>query len=296
MRSRALIFRRSAMEVDLISGSRGHSSSPAAFLSPTVSDHTREPPPPPAPEPTNSAMADNDELALASLSLSCRREELEARLRGADRDSSYILGSNAAYLRRRAAYGHAAAASVTVAPSHSSTQHLLATSHHSLDFDLDVPTGAETRNSRHLEVPAIRRQKSAEYYRQTSYEGLDFKQQTSLGSRTASRPFDFLPPEAGGGYVDHPQERAKQSQCRQNMLVPTTSTDHSDITATSDLVRRQASCRADFYPAGLATDAILFCSRRLDETSRRAGCEIVESLFRFHEVTVFTMHFLFFLR
>ena len=270
MRSGGLIFRRSAMEVDLISGSRGHSSSPAAFLSPTVSDHTREPPPPPAPEPTNSAMADNDELALASLSLSCRREELEARLRGAD--SSYILGSNAAYLRRRAACGHAAAASVTVAPSHSSTQHLLATSHHSLDFDLDVPTGAETRSSsRHLEVPAIRRQKSAEYYRQTSYEGLDFKQQTSLGSRTASRPFDFLPPEGGGGggYVAPPQERPKQSQCRQNMLVPTTSTDHSDMTATSDLVRRQASCRADFYSAGLATEAISFCTRRLDPDKYR---------------------------
>ena len=245
------------MEVDLISGSRGHSSSTAAFFSQTVSDHTREPPPPPAPETTNSAMADNDELALASLSLSCRREELEARLRGAD--SSYILGSNAAYLRRRAAYGHAAAASVTVAPSHSSTQHLLATSHHSLDFDLDVPTCADRRSSRHLEVPAIRRQKSAEYYRQTSYEGLDFKQQTSLGSRTASRQFDFLPPEAGGGgYVDPPQEeRSKQSQFRQNMLVPTTSTtDHSDMTATSDLVRRQASCRAEFYTPGLATDAI----------------------------------------
>lgn len=147
------------MDLELLDGRR-HSS---AYMSPV--EDSREPPPPPAPGPpptssTSKLTAGEDtELALASLSLSCRREELEARLRGADSSSYYVSGQTSANLRRRAA-------GYNMSQLHSSTQQLLASSRHSLDFDLD----GGSRYSSRLEVPAIRRQKSAEYYRTTSFD------------------------------------------------------------------------------------------------------------------------------
>ena len=174
----------------------------------TALDQENETPPPPAPpdsDPNKTFLNRQDnELALASMNLSCRREELEARLRAGSDD----------YKRQFRDFD--------------GTRH-----------SLDVPDYGS-----HLEPPrpSIRRQRSAEYYRQTSYDQQASDHQTSLdrgqsylGSQNMF-PSHLGSAKPGDSRSSEMLYRSSNPSVNNHAMLPAPTTLHSDTNSDTRLI------------------------------------------------------------